>query len=126
MCFACFRVFRLLLRPDNSVFSPDVVFESSSGRQLRFDPGKVYIGALEGECSVMKSKQWLVAGWAAGRLFLAPVCVSPDLQYKPYRELYCISHLCLRLSRGTPSPRPTSRLPIEISCEFVSTVNTAE
>lgn len=41
------RVFRLLLRPDGSVFSRDVVFESSSGRQLQFDPGKMYAGTLE-------------------------------------------------------------------------------
>jgi hypothetical protein len=53
MCCACFRVFKLLLRPDHTLFSPDAVFESSSGRQLRFDLGKVYVGALEGKSSVM-------------------------------------------------------------------------
>jgi hypothetical protein len=47
--FTCFRVFRLLLRPDREVFSPDAVFEDSFGRQLNFDPGKVYAGTLEGE-----------------------------------------------------------------------------
>lgn len=45
----CFRVFRLMLRPDREVFSPDAVFEGSFGRQLNFDPGKVYAGTLEGE-----------------------------------------------------------------------------
>jgi hypothetical protein len=53
MCCACYRVFRLLLRPDRTLFSLDAVFEGSSGRQLHFDPGKVYIGALEGEFLVM-------------------------------------------------------------------------
>lgn len=53
MCCACFRDFRLLLRPDHTLFSPDAVFESSSGRQLHFDPGKVYMGALEGEFSIV-------------------------------------------------------------------------
>ncbi|KAJ4437711.1 hypothetical protein ANN_17856 [Periplaneta americana] len=53
------RVFRLLLRPDGSVFSRDVVFESSSGRQLQFDPGKMYAGTLEGCCPELSSRDFV-------------------------------------------------------------------
>lgn len=43
-----YRVFKLLLRPDHSLFAEDVEFEGEKGRKIDFDPGTAYIGTLEG------------------------------------------------------------------------------
>jgi hypothetical protein len=43
------RDFRLKLFPDKEVFSEDVSFVTGSGRKLSFDPGKAYVGTLEGK-----------------------------------------------------------------------------
>jgi len=39
----------MLLTPDEKLFADDVVFESSGDRPIPFDPGKAYIGTLEGK-----------------------------------------------------------------------------
>lgn len=44
-----FRVFRLRMHPDTSVFAPEVVFESSSHGRIHYDTSSVLRGILEGE-----------------------------------------------------------------------------
>lgn len=39
----------MLLTPDARLFADDVVFESSGDRPIPFDPGKAYVGTLEGK-----------------------------------------------------------------------------
>lgn len=48
LCVFDCRVFKLVLRPDHSLFAEDVVFEGENGRTIDFDPGKAYVGNLEG------------------------------------------------------------------------------
>lgn len=44
----CFRVFKMRLTRDTSLFHENVVFEGSNGRQIAFDPLHAYSGTLEG------------------------------------------------------------------------------
>lgn len=43
------REFKLVLRPDRTIFAEDAIFEGTSGKRLQFDPGKAYVGTLEGK-----------------------------------------------------------------------------
>lgn len=44
-----FRVFKMRLIRDTSLFHENVVFEGPNGRQIAFDPMHAYSGTLEGE-----------------------------------------------------------------------------
>lgn len=51
------RVFKLLLRPDQSLFADDVEFEGAKGKRIDFDVGTAYIGTLEGKWYICYTKR---------------------------------------------------------------------
>lgn len=50
-------MFKLLLRPDQSLFADDVEFEGAKGKRIDFDVGTAYIGTLEGKWYICYTKR---------------------------------------------------------------------
>ncbi len=53
------RLFRLVIKSDNSLFTPDVVIESSTRGVINYDTSNVIKGYLEGMCFSKKKRNFL-------------------------------------------------------------------